>query len=108
MKLSKEASKMFAEYQRAEEAGEQPSYLSPDRLDDSFAAIRRINATTDEIYGQIVCSILKQNNIKLQYAWSLSLSKAYHLFDSFTNPLMRPSENLGETLVCLGTAVSES
>ena len=65
MKLSKEASKMFAEYQRAEEAGERPSYLSPDRLNDSFAAIRRINATTDTIFGQIVCSILKENNISL-------------------------------------------
>lgn len=65
MKLSKEASRMFAEYQRAEEAGEVPSYLSPDRLNDSFAAIRQINATTDEIYGQIVCSILKENNISL-------------------------------------------
>ena len=65
MKLSKEASRMFAEYQRAEEAGERPYYLSPDRLNDSFAAIRRINATTDEIFGQIVGSILKENNISL-------------------------------------------
>ena len=56
---------MFAEYQRAEEAGERPSYLSQDRLNDSFAAIRRINATTDEIFGQIVGSILKENNISL-------------------------------------------
>lgn len=56
---------MFAEYQRAEEAGERPSYLSPDRLNDSFAAIRRINATTDTIFGQIVCSILKENNVSL-------------------------------------------
>ena len=65
MKLSKEASRMFAEYQRAQDECDTPSYLSPDRLDDSFAAIRRINATTDEIYGQIVCSILKQNNIRM-------------------------------------------
>lgn len=56
---------MFAEYQRAEETGEVPSYLSPDKLNDSFAAIRRINATTDEIYGQIICSILKENNVSL-------------------------------------------
>lgn len=64
MKLSKEASRLFAEYQRAEEAGERPSYLSPDRLDESFAAIRRINATTDTIFGQIVGSILSQNKIR--------------------------------------------
>ena len=55
---------MFAEYQRAEEAGERPSYLSPDRLDESFATIRRINATTDTIFGQIVGSILSQNKIR--------------------------------------------
>ena len=65
MKLSKEASRLFAEYQRAEEAGERPSYLSPDKLNNSFAAIRRINAITDEIFGQIVGSILKENNISL-------------------------------------------
>lgn len=64
MKLSKEASRMFAEYQRAEEADDVPSYLSPDRLDESFAAIRRINATTDTIFGQIVGSILSQNKIR--------------------------------------------
>lgn len=64
MKLSKEASRLFAEYQRAEEAGDIPSYLSPDRLDESFAAIRRINATTDAIFGQIVGSILSQNKIR--------------------------------------------
>lgn len=64
MKLSKEASRLFAEYQRAEETGDVPSYLSPDRLDESFAAIRRINATTDTIFGQIVGSILLQNKIK--------------------------------------------
>lgn len=64
MKLSKEASRMFAEYQRADKAGERPSYLSPDRLDESFAAIRRINATTDTIFGQIVGSILSQNKIR--------------------------------------------
>ena len=55
---------MFAEYQRAEEAGDIPSYLSPDKLDESFAAIRRINATTDTIFGQIVGSILSQNKIR--------------------------------------------
>ena len=64
MKLSKEASRLFAEYQRAEETGDIPSYLLPDRLDESFAAIRRINATTDTIFGQIVGSILSQNKIK--------------------------------------------
>ena len=63
MKVSKQASKMFAEYLRAQEECDTPSYLSPDRLDESFAAIRQINATTDEIYGQIVGSILKQNGI---------------------------------------------
>lgn len=64
MKLSKQASRMFAEYQRAQEECDTPSYLSPDRLDESFATIRQINATTDEIYGQIVCSILKNNGVK--------------------------------------------
>ena len=64
MKLSKEASRLFAEYQRAEEAGDVPSYLSPDRLDESFAAIRRINAKTDTIFGQIVGSILSQYKIR--------------------------------------------
>lgn len=65
MKLSKEASKIFAEYQRAEEEGVMPDYLKPDKLNNSFEAIRRINATTDEIFGQIVYSMLKQNNINL-------------------------------------------
>lgn len=65
MKLSKEASRMFAEYQRAQETCETPSYLEPDKLDDSLATIRRINATADEIFGDIVCSILKQNNVSL-------------------------------------------
>ena len=84
MKLSKEASRLFAEYQRAEEADEVPSYLSPDKLNDSFAAIRRINATTDEIYGQIICSILKENNISLQNIMFLEPINGVHSYsDSF-------------------------
>ena len=65
MKLSKEASRMFSEYLRAEAECDTPSYLRPENLDDSFATIRRINSATDEIYGQIVCSILKQNQIRV-------------------------------------------
>lgn len=65
MKLSKEVSKMFAEYLRSQSECDTPSYLEPGNLDKSFDTIRRINATTDEIFGQVVGAILKQNNIRV-------------------------------------------
>ena len=65
MKLSKEASKMFAEYLRSQSECDTPSYLEPGNFDKTLDTIRRINATTDEIFGQVVGAILKQNNIRV-------------------------------------------
>ena len=64
MKLSKEASRLFAEYLRAEEACEEPNYLQPNKLDDTFGAIRRISAAADEIFGQVVGKILAERQLK--------------------------------------------
>ncbi len=56
---------MFAEYLRSQSECDTPSYLEQGNLDKSFDTIRRINATTDEIFGQVVGAILKQNNIRV-------------------------------------------
>lgn len=63
MKLSKESSRLFAEYQHSLDTGEQPSYLNPDRLNETFGAVRRISSCADEIFGQVVYKILEQNNL---------------------------------------------
>ena len=63
MKLSKESSKLFAEYQRAQDEGCIPTYLEPKNLDNAFDTIRRISNATNEVYGQIVYQILQQAGI---------------------------------------------
>lgn len=63
MKLSKESSKLFAEYLRSQETGEEPSYLAQNKLDETFGAIRRISSCADEIFGQVVYKILEQNHV---------------------------------------------
>lgn len=65
MKLSKEASRLFAEYQRAQDEGTTPNYLSSDKLNDTFGAIRQIATTTDEIFNQVVYKMLEQTGYSL-------------------------------------------
>lgn len=63
MKLSKEASRLFAEYQKCEDEGLVPTYLSDDRINDTFCSIRRIREATDDIFGQVVYTILEQSKL---------------------------------------------
>lgn len=63
MKLSKESSRLIAEYQRAQEEGGMPSYLNPEKLDETLGAVRRISTCVDEIFGQVVYKILEQNKL---------------------------------------------
>ena len=60
MKLSKEASRLFAEYQRSQDEGVTPQYLQPEKLNDTFGTVRRLSTTIDEIFGQVVYTILNK------------------------------------------------
>lgn len=61
MKLSREASRLFAEYQRSQDEGVTPSYLSSDNIDKTYESVRRISDGLNDIFGQVVYTIMHNN-----------------------------------------------
>lgn len=59
MKLSKEASKLFHEYECAQRDGTIPQYLNPDKLNNTFGTVRRISSELDNIFNQVVYKIIE-------------------------------------------------
>lgn len=61
MKLSREASRLFAEYQRSQDEGVTPSYLNSENIDKTYESIRRISDGLNDIFGQVVYTIMHNN-----------------------------------------------